>query len=385
MKNFYLSQNTIPKDHIDKLANWLTTYQRLTQGELVKQFENKWSEHFSVNHSIFCNSGSSANLLAFSVLKHMFKNTKLKIAICSAGWSTTLSPLIQLEMDYTFIDIDKNTFGMDMNHLEECIIKEKINAVVVVHTLGVPVNIDRLLELKNKYNLFVIEDTCPAVGSKYNDKYLGTLFDMGTFSFYYGHQISTIEGGMISTNNSDIKDLLYMMRNHGWSNDLTNEKKTQLEFENNIPEYMSKFTFYVPGYNLRGTELNAFLGLLQLDILDSVAMARNNNFNSYRQLLSDKFIVQNPNDKSNVISCITFPAICSSDDQRKKIYSELTQNGIETRPISGGNLSLQPYNTSIKIQSKISLDLHYRGFVLPCHPGITYDDIKYISDIVKCC
>ena len=83
MKNFYLSENTIPKDHIDKLSNWLTTYQRLTQGELVKQFENKWSEHFSVNHSIFCNSGSSANLLAFSVLKHMFKNTKLKIAICS--------------------------------------------------------------------------------------------------------------------------------------------------------------------------------------------------------------------------------------------------------------------------------------------------------------
>jgi len=380
---YFLSQNTIPKEHIDKLSDWLKEYKRLTQSELVKQFEDKWSERFSTPYSVFCNSGSSANLLAFSALKEYdaCNNKKTKVAICVAGWSTTLSPLMQLGIPYVFIDIDKNTFGMDLAHLENKLISEgDITAVVLVHTLGCPNNMSAIAALKKKYNLTIIEDSCPAVGSKYNDRYVGTFGDIGTYSFYYGHQISTIEGGMIVTSNPDIKDLVYMMRNHGWSADLSDAKRQELEAKYSIPEHMRRFTFYVPGYNVRGTELNAFLGLLQLEVLDRYANARDDNFWHYKTLLGRKFVTQLPPAVSKV-SSITFPAMCETEAQRIEVYNILSKNGVETRPISGGNLGQQPY-TNVKFISEFSNRLHTCGFVLPCHPEIYRADVEFISNLI---
>lgn len=385
---YNLAQDTIPKKHLDKAARWLRTYPHLTQGKKVKEFETKWSDHLGVDYSTFVNSGSSANLLAYAVIKEYLlqRGDPLTVAICGAGWSTTISPAYQLGFDVTFIDVDLKTLSMSAASLEEVLRTKQISLVVFVPTLGFPGDITKVVVLKSKYNFILMEDACPAVGTKTHRKYVGTLGDIGTFSFYYGHQISTIEGGMVSTSRADLNELLKMIRNHGWSADLEEHERTYLEKEHNIDAFHSRFTFYVPGLNVRSTEFNAVLGLEQLKILDRVALARDRNVRLYQKLLYPYFIVPTPSefpDDGDRISCITYPLICESPEQREIVAAALAKASIETRPISGGNLGVQPFTKhKDRFATENLFQLHYNGLVLPCHPGLFVKDVKFIADTV---
>lgn len=385
---YKLAQNTIPKEDIMQLSDWLQTNPPLTMaaGNLTKKFEETWSKKIGVKYSIFCNSGSSANLLAYSAILNLFRNLK-KIILCSAGWATTLSPIIQLGLTPMPTEVDINTFGINLESLETQIKKIPPSTpilVTLVHTLGIPNYIDEILELQKKYNFLLMEDACPAVGSKYNHKYVGSFGDISTFSFYYGHQISTIEGGMVCTNNKKIYDNLLMLRSHGWAKDLDKITRDEFEKKYNIASYQSDFTFYSTGYNLRPTEINAFLGLKQIEKLDVIATKRDNNFWEYRNYLKEKFIVPTP-PKNSKISCITFPVITRKKSDRFAVYEILKENKIETRPISGGNLIQQPiWNISNQTHYNylFAREIHNNGFVLPCHPEITSSDILYICDLL---
>ncbi|MFA5723955.1 MAG: DegT/DnrJ/EryC1/StrS family aminotransferase [Candidatus Pacearchaeota archaeon] len=381
---YYLAQDTIPKKHIDKAIRWLKTYPRLTQGIKVKEFESKWSNHLGVLYSTFVNSGSSANLLAYAAIKEILigKGKPLTVAICGAGWSTTVSPAMQLGFDIKFVDVDLSTFSMDMWELEKILILHKISLVVYVPTLGYPGNMKKLLKLRDKYKFLLMEDACPAVGSKIENKYIGTLGDIGTFSFYYGHQFSTIEGGMVSTSNNDLNVLLKMIRSHGWSVDVEDVVRNDMEAEYSIPKFMSRFTFYYPGLNVRSTEFNAVLGLEQLKILDEVARYRHRNFMRYRHNLMNTALDMQKGNEFNIISCITYPIICKDINQKYRVVAALYRAGIETRPISGGNLGQQPFIKN-KFITKNLTKLHTLGLVLPCHPGLSIKDIDYISTVVK--
>lgn len=385
---YRLAQNTISNNDIDALANWLKTYPPLTMpaGTLVKRFEEEWSKKTGVKYSVFCNSGSSANLLAYSALLNMYALNQFSTYLSAAGWSTTLSPLIQLGFKPVLIEVNKDTFGINLDELEKYLIRNYPQLVVLVHTLGIPNNMEEVLKLQKEYGFLLMEDSCPAVGSKYKNKYTGTFGDIGTFSFYYGHQISTIEGGMVCTNRKDIYEQLLMLRSHGWSKDLESEKRTKLENQWNIHKYQSDFIFYTTGYNLRPTEINAFLGLRQLRRLDEIVSKRDKRFWYYHLKLKDKFIVPSPPDDRE-ISCITFPCIASSVEERKKVEKLLKENGIETRPISGGSLGQQPvWKEFIDSLNGTSFEfadsLHSKGFVLPCHPEVTFEDIDFICDLL---
>ena len=381
---YYLAQDTIPKYHIDKAIKWLSKYPRLTQGVKVKEFETKWSKHLGASYSTFVNSGSSANLLAYAAIKEILigKGKPLTVAICGAGWSTTVSPAMQLGFDIKFVDVDLSTFSMDMWELEKILILHKISLVVYVPTLGYPGNMKKLLKLRDKYKFLLMEDACPAVGSKIENKYIGTLGDIGTFSFYYGHQFSTIEGGMVSTSNNDLNVLLKMIRSHGWSVDVEDVVRNDMEAEYSIPKFMSRFTFYYPGLNVRSTEFNAVLGLEQLKILDEVARYRHRNFMRYRHNLMNTALDMQKGNEFNIISCITYPIICKDINQKYRVVAALYRAGIETRPISGGNLGQQPFIKN-KFITKNLTKLHTLGLVLPCHPGLSIKDIDYISTVVK--
>jgi CDP-6-deoxy-D-xylo-4-hexulose-3-dehydrase len=390
MMKYKLSQNTISNEDIDALSDWLKTYPPLTMaaGFLTKQFEEEWSKKIGVKYSVFCNSGSSANLLAYSSLLSLYPDLKTyKTALSTAGWSTTLSPILQLGLQPVLCDVDENTFGMSTEALEIACqsIIPVIKLVTLVHTLGVPNDMDKILELQKKYGFLLMEDCCPAVGSKYKNRYVGTFGDISTFSFYYGHQISTIEGGMVCTNRKDIYEKLLMLRSHGWSKDLDVNSKDKLEEEYNIQKYQSLFTFYEAGYNLRSTEINAFLGLLQIKKLDEIVSKRNERFWYYHHILKDKFLIQNPPDDCEV-SCITFPCITNTVEERKEIYRLLEKFDIETRPISGGSLGLQPIwekYFGLHYITSFSKLLHYNGFVLPCHPEVSFKNIDVICNLIK--
>jgi CDP-6-deoxy-D-xylo-4-hexulose-3-dehydrase len=272
--NIKLVKDTIDFDDITKLIEWLKTNPKLTKGELTTEFERRWSEWLGVKYSVFVNSGSSANLAAlYSIIlsKRMRNN---KIVVPAVSWVTTVTPAIQLGLEPIMCECDINNLGLDIDHLKEIIKNENPSAIILVHVLGFPNYMDEIIELCNENNIMLIEDTCESIGSEYKGKKLGTLSDLSTFSFYFGHHMSTIEGGMVSTNDEDLYHILLSIRSHGWDRDLPKEKQEFLRKKYNVDSFRSLYTFYYPGFNLRATDLQAFIGLDQLNKLTTIVENR---------------------------------------------------------------------------------------------------------------
>ena len=236
MIKYHLAEDTIDEEDIDHLVQWLKTYPRLTQGEVTLQFEDRWSQWLGKQSSVFCNSGSSANLLMYAALKESGRLENMKAIVPSVGWVTTVAPAMQLGFEPIMCEADSATFALDLNHLEDLIRQHQPSTVVLVQVLGVPANMDEMMALQQQHGFFLLEDTCAAIGARYKQRYLGSFGDMGSFSFYFGHQMSTIEGGMVSTDDKEFSDLLLMLRSHGWSKDLDRESHDRLVTEHGIAE-----------------------------------------------------------------------------------------------------------------------------------------------------
>ncbi|MEK7568234.1 MAG: aminotransferase class I/II-fold pyridoxal phosphate-dependent enzyme [Patescibacteria group bacterium] len=380
---YYLAEDTIDKSDIDALIDWLKTYPRLTKSELTLKFEKKWSDWLGQKYSVFCNSGSSANLLMYYtlLLSGVLKNKK--VIVPSVGWVTTIAPAIQLGFEPIMCEADKDTFGLDLDHLEELLKKHEPSTVIMVQVLGVPHKMDELLALKEKYGFVLLEDACAAMGSSYRGKKVGTFGDMSSFSFYFGHQISTIEGGMVSTDNKIFNDLLLMLRSHGWSKDLDKEKHNELVKKYEIDDFHSPFVFYELGFNLRSTDLNAFLGIRQIDKMDWLVSRRSENHALYKQLLGGRFYIQK-HDSDSTICTIHFGALANDVDERRKIVKALEENGIETRIFSAGNLGLHPFwfERYGKASFLMADRIHHTGLFLPNNPSLKPEDIEFIAKVV---
>ena len=284
MKKIDLVKDTIDGDDIQKLISWLQTNPRLTKGELTVQFEKEWSDWLGKKYSVFVNSGSSANLAAIYGLLLSGKLKNNKIVVPAVSWVTTVTPAVQFGMEPIMCECDEENLGLNINHLKQIIEEHNPSCIILVHVLGFPNHMDEILELCEKHDIQLIEDTCESMGSEYNNKKLGTFGDLSTFSFYFGHHMSTIEGGMISTDDEDLYHILLSIRSHGWDRDLPKSKQIELRKKYNIGDFRSLYTFYYPGFNLRATDLQAFIGLQQLNKLSTIIENRNIN---YQRHLSD--------------------------------------------------------------------------------------------------
>lgn len=384
MIRFSLAPDTIDRNDVDRLIRWLQTYPRLTKGEVTLQFEEKWSRWSGRKYSLFCNSGSSANLLMFYALLLSGRLKNKKVILPSVGWATTLAPAIQFGFEPILCEADPETFGLDLNHLESLLKKHDPSTIVLVQVLGIPHKMNSIMELKEKYRFFLLEDACAAVGSSGYAKKLGGFGDMSSFSFYFGHQISTIEGGMVSTDDKAFYDLLLMFRSHGWSKDLDFESHTRLVKRYQIDDFHRPFVFYEPGFNLRSTDLNAYLGLGQLEKLDRVASRRHENHLLYQKYLGEHFYTQRWEDPEATISSISFGVVAKNSGERRTIVRALAENGIETRIFSAGNLGLHPFwfNRYGKASFPIADRIHHAGFFLPNHPSFKTDDIRWMAEVV---
>ena len=178
---------------------------------------------------------------------------------------TTVTPVIQLGMEPIMCDCDLDNLGLDIKHLKDIIKNDNPAAIILVHVLGFPNHMKEIIELCNEHDILLIEDTCESIGSKYQNKNLGTFGILSTFSFYFGHHMSTIEGGMISTDDEDLYHLLLSIRSHGWDRDLPLLKQNELRKKYDINDFRALYTFYYPGFNLRCTDLQAFIGLRQIN------------------------------------------------------------------------------------------------------------------------
>ena len=379
-----LAKETINDEDIDALCGWLKTYPRLTKGNLTWEVEDKWANFIGTKHAVFNNSGSSANLLMVAAAMMSGRIKKKKIVVPSVGWVTTISPAIQLGLTPIMVGADSKTNGIDLDKLEEICKKESPDAVIFVQVLGVPHYKKRMLELKKKYGFCLLEDACAALGASYSDgSMVGTIGDMSSFSFYFGHQLSTIEGGMVNTDDKELYDMLLMLRSHGWGKDLDKESYDRLVEKNDIDDFHKPFTFFVPGFNLRSTDLQAFLGLRQIDRAEEIKLLRNRNHKRYAENLSG--VVKYQDWGTNNPVSISFGALASSTEHRKEIVSRLVENGVETRIFSAGNLGLHPFwvDRYGRFDDEMSNKIHSCGFFVPNYPELQTHEIDFICDLVR--
>ena len=268
-----------------------------------------------------------------------------------------------------------------MENLERIFKEENPSALMLVSVLGLVPDMDKIVELCERYNVILLEDTCESMGCEYKGKKLGTFGMMSSFSTFFGHHISTIEGGFVSTNDEEIYKLLISLRSHGWDRDLDKETQTNLQKEWNISEFDAMYTFYYPGYNLRSTDLNAFIGLGQIDKLDDWGKKRHMNFSIYQKLIKNNYWKVKPQSDS-FISNFAYPII---HPNRDSIVKELKNNNIEVRPMICGSMGTQPFY--IKEYGRNELPnvskVDKYGFYVPNHPKLTSAEIEFISNIVN--
>ena len=381
MNKIDLVKDTIDSDDIKKLISWLETNPRLTKGELNVKFEKEWSDWLGKKYSVFVNSGSSANLAALYALLLLGKLRNNKIVVPAVSWVTTVTPAVQFGMEPIMCECDEDNLGLNIEHLKQIIKEHDPSSIILVHVLGFPNHMNEIVELCKEYNIRLIEDTCESIGSEYEGKKLGTFGDLSTFSFYFGHHMSTIEGGMISTDDEELYHILLSIRSHGWDRDLPKSKQIELRKKYNIGDFRSLYTFYYPGFNLRATDLQAFIGLEQLKKLDLIVKNRNLNYQKYHEGIKNNEWKINP-PKDSFISNFSYPVITKNI---KELVEKLTENNVECRPLICGSINEHPfwYERYGKQDLPISKKVHEYGLYLPNNHQMTVEEIDKVINIVN--
>ena len=365
--DYPLSPNSFSKEDIKKAAEVLNS-KKITMGPVTKKFEKEFAKFIGTKYALMVNSGSSANLLSTFALINPRKKNLLKYGdeclIPALCWSTSLWPIIQAGLKPKFVDVDPKTLNLSIPDLKRKINK-KTKAIVSVHVLGNSTNLDELNSIIKKNKLYLIEDTCESLGSKFRNKYLGTFGDFGTFSFYYSHQITAGEGGMIVCNKKEDYEIIHSLRSHGWDRGLKNDKKN--------------FNFINSGFNLRPTDINAAIGLNQFRRLNKFKKIRSENRTKIiKRLINSKnwknqFSFIEPIKKLTP-SWFGLPILINKRyvEKKDRFLSYLNRKGIETRPIISGNFLNQPSIKLYKLNNKKEIfrgaqEIEDRGFFIGIH------------------
>jgi CDP-6-deoxy-D-xylo-4-hexulose-3-dehydrase len=370
----------------------------LTAGKYAREFEDKFAKFLGIKYCLLTNSGSSANLLAISALTSpLLKERRLKpgdeVITTACGFPTTLNPIIQNNLVPVFIDVDLGTYNIQVDKIERAISKNT-KAIFIAHTLGNPADLSTILKIAKKYNLWFIEDNADALGSKYRGRYTGTFGDIATCSFYPAHHITMGEGGAILTNNSLLRKTIMSFRDWGrdcWcetGHDNTCGKRFNWKMSKLPFGYDHKYVYTHIGYNLKITDLQAAIGVAQLDKLPRFIEARRKNFTFLYNCLKDykKFFIL-PQWLKNANPCWFGFSILVKDNapfKRRDIVDFLEKHKIATRMLFGGNLLRQPAYKNIKYRKIGDLkntDLVMNNlFWIGVYPGLSYSMLSYMKD-----
>ena len=357
---------------------------RLTQGNKVKEFEKAWSEWLGVKHSVFVNSGASANYIMTAITRDV-KGTG-EVIVPPLGWVSDIAPVVNLGMVPVFVDIDLKSLAITAENIEKAITPQT-KAIVLVHALGFNGLTEKILSIAERHDLMLIEDCCESHGVQFQNKKVGTFGDMSNFSFYFGHHITTIEGGMVCTNSDDLYDLAKMYRSHGMTRDASTSVREQYEKE--YPELNPLFTFVVPGFNLRSTEINAVIGLEQLPKLDDIVIQRTENLKTWLANLSSEafhtdFIMEGS-------SNFSLPLILKNPNKKAfaRICEHLSDQEVEFRKgtAGGGNQVNQPYLKDYPYKTCGSLSnvehVHNFGLYVGNHTELEKDQIVTLAQQIN--
>ena len=290
-----LQENILEANDKQILMNFINSTDRFTQFEKVKQFESDWNAWQGCNYSTFVNSGSSADLLMLDAVKELYNLPDYsEVLVPAVTWITTVTSVIQVGLKPVFVDVNLTDLSFDYDKLEKAI-TPKTKIIFVTHLIGLPADMTKISAFAKAHNLIVLEDCCESHGAKHGDVKVGNLSLASTFSFYWGHHITTVEGGMICTANEELNDLFILKRSHGLARELAIAKHQK--FKNLYPDINFNFLFLTKGYNVRNTELHAVIGSEQLKHLDRYIATRNANHQNYLEVIrpiADKlFLIDN--------------------------------------------------------------------------------------------
>jgi len=373
----------------------------LTSGRFNSLFEKQLAEFLMVKCLITVNSGSSANLIAFSALtSSKLKERSIKkgdeVITVAASFPTTINPIIQFGAIPVFIDVKVPTYNINENLVEEAI-TEKTKAIVVAHTLGNPFNVKKIKEICDKYNLWLIEDTCDALGSKFDNQFVGTFGDIATLSFYPAHHITMGEGGAVFTNSIKLKRIAESFRDWGRDcycepgKDNTCNKRFGWQLGNLPFGYDHKYTYSHIGYNMKITDMQAACGVAQLTKLDNFINLRKRNFKFLYENLKilEEFLILPEPELNSDPSWFGFPLSLKINKKfnRNDIIKYLNEKKIGTRLLFAGNVIKQPYMKDLNF--RVSGDLKNTDFVMEntfwigLYPGLTLQHLEYVVSKLK--
>jgi len=378
-----LVSDTIDRSDINSLIEWLSQDEipRLTKGDLTSTLEQEWAKKIGTKYSVFVNSGSSSILLSLAALLQRKNLKNKKIVVPGLSWATDISSPMLLGMEPIMCDCNLSDLSCDLDHLEDLFKQHNPAAFILVSPLGLVPDMDRVLALCKQYDVFLFEDVCESMGSKYQGNYLGTFGFASFYSMYFGHHLSTIEGGFINTNDEDFYHLLLMMRSHGWDRDLPRSKQLELRNQYSVSDFDSLYNFYVPGFNLRSTDLQAFIGLRAIKKLDSYCERRRANFELYKNNIKSNLI--NIEERSgDFVSNFAYPIL---NEYKKDIVSELISSNIEVRPLIAGDMSQKPmwYEQYGHVNLPNCRIVNQNGFYIPNHQDLKTEDVLNICKIIN--
>ncbi len=368
-----------------KLADFILRTKFFSMGEECSKYEEAFAKKQGRKYAVFVNSGSSANLILIQSLLNLGRlHRGDRVGISSLTWSTNVVPLIQLGLEPVAIDCELESLNVSIRTLAPHI--KGLQGLFLTNALGFCDDIQEIKKLCSENNIVFIEDNCEALGSKAYGTLLGNFGVAATFSFYLGHHLSTLEGGMVCTGDDDLYHMLLMARAHGWGRNLPGAKLAALNAKHNIDPFYSFYTFYDLGYNVRPTEINGFLGNLQIQHWDEVVSAREKNFNAFHERVkNNRNLIALSVGHMDTVSSFAIPIISRNEDVAKKCKARFADNGVEIRPIISGDITQQPfYKKYVKRGAECPNAgfVHANGFYFGNHPELTGDEIGTLSSLI---
>jgi CDP-6-deoxy-D-xylo-4-hexulose-3-dehydrase len=386
-----LQKNTFRDDVEAKkaLAEFILRTDRFSMGPVCREFEIAFAKKQGSKEAVLFNSGGSANLAMLQSLKNMGAlKAGDKVGFSSITWSTNVMPIIQMGFRPIAVDCDPRTLNVMSQNLLDTLKTKDLKAFFTTNVLGMAGNLDVIRDICDERGIILLEDNCEALGTELPAGKTGTFGLAASFSFFVAHHMSTIEGGMVCTDDEDMAEMLRIVRANGWDRNLEPHQQTRLRTQHGVKsEFHSKYTFYHLAYNLRPTEITGFLGLHQLPYLDESTRKREENYEHLSRVIeaNDDLL---PLEKEHIKlhSSFSFAIVCKDGPTRDTYAQRFMDAGIEIRPMIAGNMQEQPFYAQYK-DSDIKLPgadfLHHNSFYCGNYPELTDEDLETICGCLK--
>jgi len=369
-----------------KLIDFIMNEEIFSMNKECIKFEKAFSKKQQRKYSVFVSSGSSANLVLIQALLNLNRIKKGdKIGVSALTWSTNIMPMIQLGLIPIMIDCALDTLNISVDTLQKRI--DEIDGLFLTNVLGFSDNIEEIKKVCSEKDIVFIEDNCESLGSTAYGKLLGNFGLASTFSFFVGHHISTIEGGMVSTDDNELYDMLIMTRAHGWDRNLSEEKQQKLREANNLNSFFAKYAFYDLAFNARPTEINGFLGNTQITYLDEIVNKREQNFNQFnKEVVNNNDFLPLKINHMDKTSNFAMPLICKDKNIFEKYKKRFENAEVEIRPIIAGDMNQQPFYKKYVKDSEICNNadfIHKNGFYFGNNPELDIEEINLLCNLLK--